>query len=243
MTIQPERVSTAPKTLICVDLKQAYEVGIKRSCRVFLSERAATLLNKTIEDGKERHLVAWLVSGGWLDIDTDTTKGCLGVKVVEGKESFSLLSRASADSVLYRVLMAFDPIEATFNSIGAGVKAAKKAGVPLADASVILDTKFMEAHRDDVLVFSSRNAASLIGDGKRFREGYYLNSEANTTEALATRITAITEHLETAKLAAAEARDAAAKAQERVNSLEAQLQSILDAKRSRLGKPGEALRK
>ncbi len=149
------RPSSEMKGLSKVDSYQDFPKETKWSQKIFFYEAAAEVLNKTRKHGEVRPLAAFFIyysDGVGVVVDSGIGNGGRA-RVVLGEPGNYSLAKEEVESV--------EEAE----------KLAQKLGQPLADASVLSDTAFIEKHRGETLVFSSRNPSALSEE--EFREGYY----------------------------------------------------------------------
>lgn len=158
--VAPKEVSeqsSAAGRLSKVDSYESFPKNAKVTQKIYTYEEAASILNKTREDGQERPLAAY-VGYGYVGRDR--------VVVYSG---FWVGVRARVVLVDENGNYSLAPGEV--DSVKEGAELAKKLGKTLVGASVLLDTEFMEKHRGKILVFSSRNSVALSKE--ELRGGWY----------------------------------------------------------------------
>ncbi len=153
--------------------------GVSFGRRIFPSGDAAKILNDTKNGGKARLLVAGVCydyadklgvfvdyyGGSWLNANFSNWDGSRApVVLVDAQGNLSLSKE--------------------IKSVDEAERIAAKEKKQIADATLLANTKFMEKHRRELLVFSSRNASTLSEND--FREGYWY--VANAKEEISPKV-------------------------------------------------------
>ncbi len=148
------RQATGTNALSEVDGYNGFPEGTPWSQRIYPYPGAVEIFNKTVEDGKERPLAANVDYGRYsFDVFSGIRDGYRASVVVGEPGNFRLLDK-------------------DVGSVEEGAKLAKDQGEKLAESSMLLDKAFIEANRDKILVFSTRNPSALTNE--ELRQGWYL---------------------------------------------------------------------
>ncbi len=137
---------------------EAFAKGTKWSQRVYPHQGAVDILNKTIKEGEVRPLAVVVdyydYDWGRLFVLSDFRRDYEARVVLVEQDGSLSLSKKAVGSV--------DEVKGdTFED------------KPIADATVLVNSAFMEKNLNLLLIFRSKNAGALTG-GKKFREQYYL---------------------------------------------------------------------